>query len=90
MADRHAHLQSACPKCSSKIEAEQNWTAGGINDYGGWVLRCNSCGALFHLRLGRDINDSRVIHGATVVDAYDDELKNKDEILKKHGLSETE
>lgn len=90
MTDRHAHLQTACPKCGSKIEAEQNWTAGGINDYGGWVLKCNSCGALFHIRLGRDINDSRVICGATVIDTYHDELRNRDEILRKHSVSEAD
>jgi len=58
-----------------------------VNDYGGYVLECSKCGHVFHFGLGRYIADSRVLTGAKVLDTYDDDLGNKDDVLKKHGLS---
>lgn len=86
MTDRHEDVTLQCPDCSALIDISKNWTAGGINDYGGWVLKCITCSHVFHHRLGRDVNDSEV-NGATILDTYYDESENQDEVLKRYGLS---
>lgn len=83
-----AQLTAQCGKCTHPIEVLQRWTPGGINDYGGYVLACENCGHIFHLRLGRDINDSKVMHGAKVLETYDDEVEDKAAVLARFGLTE--
>jgi hypothetical protein len=87
MDSRTAEVTTNCAKCENSIEIEKNWTAGGMNDYGGYVLRCLECDHVFEFPLGRDIMDSRVVKGAEILDTYDRELDNKADILKKHGLA---
>lgn len=73
-------------KCGQTVEISKHWTPGGVNDYGGYVLKCKGCGAVFSVHVGRDIHDSRVVRGAELLDTYDDELGNRAEILAKHGI----
>jgi len=54
--------------------------------YGGYVLQCLECNDIFAVRVGRDIMDSIILSGAKRLDTYDDDLKNKEEILQKYGL----
>ena len=82
----HATISAKCSACNNSIEIDNRWTAGGINDYGGYILQCAKCDHIFALHVGRDINDSLVTTGAKIIDQYDDELGDKEEILKKHGL----
>lgn len=82
-----ATISSECPVCSNPIEIDKRWTSGGINDYGGYILQCTKCNEVFALHIGRDIMDSQVAFGARKIDQYDDELGNKEEILKKYGLT---
>lgn len=91
MADRSALAELDCPNptCGHTIKIEKRWTAGGVNDCGGYVLRCTHCRTVFDVHLGRDIMDSRVLSGADVLDTYDDELKNKAEVLARHGLTDS-
>ncbi len=86
MADRHEDVFLTCPNCESEIKVSKNWTAGGVNDYGGWVLKCKKCSHPFAFHLGRDILDSNVVSGAEIIDSYDDELKNKHEVLAKYNI----
>lgn len=90
MTDRHENVFLDCPNknCDQIIEISKNWTAGGISDYGGFVLRCKKCNTVFHHRLGRDVNDLSVVDGAELLDRYDDDLNNKADVLKKHGIAE--
>jgi hypothetical protein len=82
-----ATISLNCPNCDNDIVIDNRWTPGGVNDYGGYILQCTACDHIFSTHIGRDINDSRVTSGAKVVDQYDDEIGNKDEILKRHGLA---
>ena len=82
-----ATISSECPVCNNAIEIDNRWTPGGVNDYGGYVLQCIACNHVFALHVGRDVNDSRVTGGAKKIDQYDDELGNKEQVLKKHGLA---
>jgi hypothetical protein len=65
---------------------DQRWTAGGVNDYGGYVLQCDKCGKAYAYHLGRDVVDSRVLSGAKVIDNYDTEVGDEADVLKRHGL----
>lgn len=88
MTDRQGTVRLGCPGCNAPIVIEQNWTAGGINDYGGYVLQCSSCKHTLHFRLGRDINDSRVVSGATVLATYDEAVDGeKESVLKQFDLA---
>lgn len=75
MTNRQADVWFECPGCGAEIEILQRWTAGGVNDYGGWVLQCRTCSHKFTHHLGRDISDSFVTKGASVIEVrYDDEM----------------
>lgn len=78
---------TSCPQCKSKIEINRCWTPGGINDSGGFILKCSSCGYVFDKYIGKDINDSRVVSGATVLDTYDNEVGDHDIAKARHGLT---
>ncbi len=86
MPDRHLDLETNCPHCNGPIRISQNWTAGGINDYGGWVLRCQQCTQLFDYRVGRDIEASFVVSGATVVESYIEEF-DENKVRGRHGVN---
>jgi hypothetical protein len=84
-----AQILSQCPYCAKGVIIEQNWTAGGVNDYGGWVLKCSKCEKPFDARVGRDIQMSRVVSGAAILESYDDEVSgDKDRVLNKYGLGQ--
>lgn len=86
MPNECAAITTHCPKCSQTIEISQRWTAGGVNDYGGWVLECTNCSEKFAFDLGRDFNDSRVISGAFIRDSWDRELGEEAMVLERNGL----
>ena len=74
--------------CDNKILIDKVWERGGVNDKGGYVLKCNKCETVFDFPLGKDINSSRVRSGAKLLATYDDEIGDKAAVLKKFGLSE--
>lgn len=57
-----------CEKCGNIINIKKSWFPGGCNDYGSFVLKCDKCGHIFEHYVGRDIDCSDVISGATIVD----------------------
>jgi hypothetical protein len=88
MTDRNSTVRFGCPKCNASIVVEQNWTAGGVNDCGGYAVQCTACRHIFHFRLGRDVNDSRVFKGATILAIYDEAVDgDKDRVLAQFGLT---
>lgn len=74
--------------CGQQIIIDKIWTPGGVNDTGGYVLKCKGCDGVFAYHLGRDINDSRVASGAEQLDSYDDGVGDKALVLARHGLTE--
>ena len=82
-----ARVDLDCEGCGISIEIEQNWTAGGVNDRGGFVLKCDACGHVFEYEFGRDVNDSCVVRGAKILARYDDDIGEKAAILKAYGLA---
>ena len=87
MANESATQYGKCPHCGQEVVIDQRWTAGGVNDYGGYVLQCDGCAKTYRYHLGRDIADSRVMSGAKIVDTYDREVGNEAEVMKRHGLT---
>ena len=78
-----------CNQCNNEIQINQRWTAGGINDRGGFVLQCSACNHIFEFHLGRDINDSGVKSGAKILARYDDGIEgDKIKVLKQFGLDQ--
>lgn len=61
-------LIATCPKCGNKIYINKTWYPGGCNDYGMFVLKCDKCGHVFEIDIGRDVDASNVISGATLIE----------------------
>jgi len=82
-----ATRSARCPDCGQPVEIELRWTPGGVNDYGGFVLKCDGCGNPFHVHIGRDVMDSYVVSGATLLGKYDDHVEgDKAKVFEQHGL----
>ena len=75
-------------QCGNEILIDKIWERGGVNDKGGYVLKCNRCESVFAFRLGKDINSSRVRNGAKLLATYDDEIGDEAAVLKKFGILE--
>jgi hypothetical protein len=93
MTDRSDRLESPCPSkgCNNVITVEQNWIAGGKNDYGGFILKCIACGTIFDMWVGRDVDASRVLGGATLLAKYHRDVPGDREATRtKHGLPPSE
>lgn len=88
MTTEYATLSGQCGKCSQEFEIEQVWEAGGVNDYGGFILSCTQCGHVFDVEVGRDINMSSTTKGARVLERYDRDVEgDRERVLEKHGLN---
>lgn len=74
------------PRCQHPIPYLVHRFKGGINDRGGWVLKCSSCGNVFGLQVTNP-NESRLLSGATILDYWDDEIGNRSEVLAAHAAS---
>jgi hypothetical protein len=85
MASEEVEITCAC---GNEILIDKVWEQGGINDKGGYTLRCNKCETVFEFELGKDINSSRVRSGAKLLATYDDEIGNRAAVLKKFGIPE--
>lgn len=85
MTDRSAQLETPCPneKCDNIITIQQNWTAGDMNDYGGFILECTTCHTIFDFYVGRDIDASRVLAGAKKLADYNKDVEGDRESARK-------
>ena len=81
-----SEARTKCPACNNDVVIERNWTPGGVNDSGGYVLQCAKCDHKFAFHLGQDVYASRVLSGAKVLATYDKESGNKDDVLGTYGL----
>lgn len=85
----HRDEIAKCPSCGANIKLEVGRFPGGINDSGGWVLKCNSCDSFFPLNVKNPDDASTVLSGATIIDIWDDEIANRALVLSKHGVADT-
>lgn len=77
-----------CPCCNANINLSIGRFSGGINDSGGWVLKCDACASLFPLEVKNPNDASSVSSGATIIDSWDDEINNRAHTLAKHGVAD--
>ncbi len=77
-----------CPTCEKPIHISVGRWPGGINDSGGWVLKCTSCGHVFPVNVKNPDDASRVDSGATILASWDNDVGNRVEVLAAHGIKE--
>lgn len=82
----HVYLINKCSECNNSIEVKQIWTPGRYNGYGGWIVECDKSSSIFHVRVGRDINDSQIISGAKIIDRYNDEIGDKEDKFSEYDI----
>ncbi|MCP2518457.1 hypothetical protein M5J07_26250 [Achromobacter mucicolens] len=85
----HRDEIAKCPNCRANINLKVGRFQGGMNDSGGWVLKCNACASLFPLKVKNPDDASSVLSGATVIDSWDDETGDRAYTLAKHGVADT-
>lgn len=78
-----------CPGCGEHISLRIGRYPGGINDSGGWVLRCNACASSFPVEVNNPYDCSSVLSGAIIIDSWDEELNNRSNTLNKCGVADT-
>ena len=86
----HRNEVVKCPRttCQSPIHISVGRWPGGMNDSGGWVLKCAKCDQVFPLNVKNPDDASSVKSGATILDSWDNEIGNRAEILAAHGAIE--
>lgn len=85
----HRDEIAKCPSCRANINLKVGRYSGGINNSGGWLLKCNACASLFPLEVKNPDDASSVFSGATIIDSWDDEIDNRAHILAKYGVTDT-
>lgn len=85
----HRNEVAKCPYCGANINLAVGRFPGGVNDVGGWILKCNACASLFPLAVKNPDDASSVRSGATIIDSWDDEIDNRAHILAKCGVPDT-
>ena len=84
----HRDEIAKCPNCGANIHLKVGRYPGGVNDSGGWVLKCNACAALFPLEVKNPDDASSVRSGATIIDSWDNEINSRVHTLAKHGVAD--
>lgn len=64
-----------CPSCEKPIHISVGRWPGGINDSGGWVLKCAGCDHVFPVNVKNPDDASRVDSGATILATWDDQIE---------------
>jgi hypothetical protein len=84
----HVNQVIKCPdaKCGNNIGISQGSYRGGYNDYGGWILRCDSCKKCFGYGVKNPDDASSVKYGAGVVVSWDSELENMEQAATRCGV----
>jgi hypothetical protein len=88
MHDKEALVETRCPHCKSPVLLEKRWNVG-VNSYGGWVLRCGHerCKRIFALDIGRDVYESKLISGASLLIKFRDNPADRAMILSDFGVN---
>lgn len=88
MGVEHREEVVKCPKatCQNPIRISVGRWPGGINDSGGWVLKCAKCDHIFPLDVKNPDDASSVDSGAMILDSWDNDLGNRTKVLEAHGV----
>ncbi len=69
------------PNCYNDFKGHQVVHKGGINDYGWWIVKCEKCGFIFQIYVGRDVNDSSLVSGGEILRKFDKEIDTEKDVL---------
>jgi hypothetical protein len=83
---QHSVMLAKCPGCGARIDISVGRWPGGVNDYGGFVLQCQSCKKKLFTNIQNPDDASSVTGGATVLETWDDEMGEKAVVLAAHNL----
>ena len=61
-------LFTKCPNCGNPIVIRKVWIPGGCNDYGSFLVECLKCKNRFEIYVGRDVDESSIESGATLIE----------------------
>ena len=79
------------PACGERIRVSVGRFTGGINDRGGFVIKCAKCQKLSHYPVLNPDDASFVESGGQVIDKWDSEVDgDRENVLAEHGLSEAD
>lgn len=72
----NATMSFNCPeeKCKNCFQATIFEQDKNEIDYGWWILKCNKCGNVFDLYVGRDLNDSILIYGGEIIARFNTKI----------------
>jgi len=75
---RTTSIYFSCPDCENKGKATEIHYVGGINDYGGFILKCPKCDCQFFLKCKNPSEglESRVNSAFNVIETLDYEFKD--------------
>lgn len=77
-----------CLICEKLIYILVGWWFGGINDFGGWVFKCISCGYVFFVNVKNFDDVFRVDLGVIIFVSWDNDVGNCVEVLVVYGIKE--
>jgi hypothetical protein len=88
MHDKVALVETSCPHCQGQVVIEKRWSIG-LNSYGGWVMRCalESCKKIFALNIGRDVYESKLLSGASLIKKFQDNPTDRAKVLSEFGVN---
>lgn len=67
METEEALLETRC-ECGNEIKIHKVWYPGGCNDYGSFVFKCDKCGKVIEIDIGRDVDASSIMSGAKLIE----------------------
>jgi hypothetical protein len=85
----HRDVFAICRKagCGQSIHVSVGRFAGGFNDSGGFIIKCEACGTEAYMRVSNPDDASRVVSGGKRVASWDDEIDDMDDVLAARGLA---
>jgi hypothetical protein len=85
-----AHISQQCratPGCTGGLKYDSVRHVGGVNDKGGWVVKCDVCQMPYSVAIAGDVNESRPRSGAQWLATWEVDHDNKERVLAEYGLS---
>jgi hypothetical protein len=68
------------PKCKNELRIRIVEDAKKKNYYGWWIVRCNRCKEIFDINVGKDVYDSLLISGGTILQRLDTEKTDETQV----------
>jgi hypothetical protein len=69
-----------CGHCGNNIRINIVHFSGGINDYGGMIIKCDKCNCFSHVNC-KNPSESSVLKGGVKEDCWDDEITSINDVI---------